>query len=267
MSATIAVFDLLNPIGIDEIDSAGLLKRYDSKYQLPAHRLFQIIDRIKNNYYILEIDGNRIQQYKTIYYDTPADSFYTAHHNGQFSRIKIRKREYVGSGLAFLEIKKKNNKRKTSKTRIRIEKLQTELQPGEVKFISEQAGINGRVNELGITSSNTFKRITLVSKAFDERCTIDLDLTFNSDTKKLETGDLAVVELKQSSPNQKSPFAVQLRKSKVFRQGFSKYCIGRALLETSVKYNMFKPKIIQLKKRYGGIVISDLRETPVNPVG
>ena len=240
------------PISLEAANSAKLLNRFDSKYQLPVNKLYLILEKIQDDYFVLEINGNRIQQYETIYYDTPEDCFYTAHHNGKAGRIKIRKRNYVNSGIGFLEIKKKNNKKKTSKIRLETENLNENFSMAETEFIVENTNLTciQSVQNLQPVGKNTFSRITLVAKTFDERCTIDLNLSFYSKNKSLELTHLAVVELKQEKPFKKTPFSVELKKHRVYRKRFSKYCLGRAMLDNALKRNLFKPAIRELNQHY-----------------
>ena len=69
---------------------------------------------------ILQIDGKRKHDYKSLYFDTEDRKFYNDHHNQRVNRYKVRYREYVDSGLVFLEIKCKNNKGKTIKKRLML---------------------------------------------------------------------------------------------------------------------------------------------------
>ena len=78
----------------------------------------EILDRIHDRYFVQFNEGRRIADYNTLYYDTPDLKMYIAHHDRKLNRQKLRARIYVDSGIAFCEVKNKNNKGRTKKKRI-----------------------------------------------------------------------------------------------------------------------------------------------------
>jgi hypothetical protein len=106
------------PISLAQMESVKLMNRIDTKYAVPMAVLPQLLEAAKADYYVQEIDGKRIAAYDTMYYDTDLLDMYMRHHDRQLVRQKIRIRQYVDSNLTFLEIKRKNNKGRTSKKRI-----------------------------------------------------------------------------------------------------------------------------------------------------
>ncbi len=244
-------------ITLDQMDAVSLLNRYDSKYHLRLTELTRILKNIQHDYFILNVNGESLQHYKTTYYDTCNDTLYLNHHNGKLNRCKIRKREYVGSGIEFLEIKNKNNKGKTNKLRLPVNSNHSGFSAEEILFLSANTNLNICPSNLNLPakSANTFKRITLVNKNYTERCTIDLNLWFYSGSRKFSISNMAIVELKQGQLNMKSPLFMALKENRIHQQGFSKYCIGRAFLEPGLKQNLFKPKLTQLKKQYAAHII------------
>lgn len=245
-------------ISLDEMDGAKLLNRFDSKYTLHNKQLHQILNSISGDYYVLEIDGIRIQTYQSVYFDTPANKFYLDHHNGKADRLKIRKREYVNSGNRFFEVKLKSNKGKTNKKRIQSYSELTEISPAENHYLNDVLGL--KIDRLEVKSKNSFNRITLVNKTFDERCTIDTNITFEKDGKSIMIQDFALIELKQGNLHMKSVLADELKKQSIYKHGFSKYCMGRALSERNIKKNMFKSKILKINKEGSLVTIQNIRE-------
>lgn len=233
-------------ISLDEMNGAKLMNRFDSKYTLHISQLQQILNSISGDYYVLEIDGTRVQSYQSVYFDTPANKFYLAHHNGKADRVKIRKREYVNSGISFFEVKLKSNKGKTNKKRIQSKTGLNEISATENHFLNEITGLD--IAQLEVKSTNSFNRITLVNKTFDERCTIDTNITFGKNGNIIKIQDFALIELKQGNLHMKSVLADELKKQGIYKIGFSKYCMGRALSEVNLKKNMFKSKILKIKK-------------------
>ncbi|MDX8338971.1 polyphosphate polymerase domain-containing protein [Draconibacterium sp. IB214405] len=261
MSQISSVIERFDSISLNQMDEVALLNRFDVKYQLTEDELVQVLNAIKNDYYILEINNSRIHNYNTIYYDTRENDLYINHHNGKLNRIKIRKRIYADSDLAFLEIKKKNNRSKTKKLRMIAENNGTSFTGKELEFLAVNTNFDFHISKLTlpVKNTNSFKRITLVNKDFSERCTIDLQLVSCSRHKKVVMKKMAIIELKQSSVNEKTALAQQLLRSEIKQSGFSKYCMGRALLEPRLKQNLFKERMLRLKKQFNGkIAISPI---------
>ena len=78
---------------------------------------------LQNEYQVLEIKHRRLMHYASVYFDTPAFTFYFDHHNGKIRRTKIRQRKYVDSELTFLEIKQKNGKGETTNQGLKYQTL------------------------------------------------------------------------------------------------------------------------------------------------
>jgi len=90
----------------------------------------------------------------------------------------------------------------------------------------------------------------LVNNEFTERVTIDLCLGFENQENKITLENLVIIEIKQSRSKGTSLINDVLKANKIEDQGFSKYCIGRSLLDETLKRNNFKPLLIKLKKEY-----------------
>ena len=248
------ILESFDTIELYEMNKVQLLNRFDTKYWTSIDKLPEILNEIKKDYFILEINNNKIQRYKTTYFDTSRNSFYNSHHNGKLNRLKIRKRKYLNSGIGFLEIKKKNNKGKTVKYRCPTEGLGTNFTQDEASFIWSNAGCN--TSDLKIKSANSFQRITLVNKNFMERCTIDLNLAFASGDHHIMVDDMVIIELKQGVRNQRSSLCKVLKRNHIYKQGFSKYCIGRSISEPGLKRNQFKPQLLKIKRNFSPVAVS-----------
>ena len=59
---------------------------------------------------------------------------------------------------------------------------------------------------------------------------------------------LAIVELKKEGYSEYSDFKNLIRQLNIYPTGFSKYCMGSAILNDSLKKNMIKPKLLLLNK-------------------
>ena len=116
-----------NTVSLNDIKSVSLMNRIDTKFVFSIKQLPGLIAELNDSYNLLEVNGNKIQEYNSLYYDTVDRVFFLQHHNDRINRNKVRFREYVGSGLVFLEVKLKNNKKKTIKSRIKVDSIENNL--------------------------------------------------------------------------------------------------------------------------------------------
>jgi VTC domain len=242
------VSDMLNqfsPITLKEMDGVKLMDRTDTKFTFNINKLPVILEEAKEFYKILSVEGNRISRYKTLYFDTEDFDLYNEHHSGKLNRYKIRHRTYVESNIGFLEVKFKNNKGRTLKTRIKEIEV-PELNTGKAfEFLKKTLPFDPLVLLPKIWIN--YSRITLVNKTSAERLTLDLGLEFEKDGKTELMDKLVIAEVKQDS-KLVSPF-IDIMRNKHIRQGsISKYCFGVASSYSEVKKNNFKQKLSNVKK-------------------
>ena len=128
------------PTSLKEMDGVKLLSRCDTKFAFSVSVLKDLINRLTPFYNVLEIDGKRKHDYKSLYFDTQDRKFYNDHHNQRVNRHKVRYREYVDSGLVFLEIKCKNNKGKTIKKRLKVDKIHDSLTSDHQNYVDKIIG-------------------------------------------------------------------------------------------------------------------------------
>lgn len=242
MSVIEFIIQGFKPISLSEMDSVKLMNRIDTKYVCSIESVPLLLFDIIHSYKVLEISENRIMPYETIYYDTSDFKMFIDHQNGKLNRYKVRHREYLNTGVNFLEIKFKNNKGRTIKSRISSD---CQLSRAESEFISKSSPFVA--SDLEPKLWNSFKRITLVGE--DERITIDFTLCFNNGNgHSAEYYNLGVIEVKQSKYNSSSVIKQTLRNHRIFPSGFSKYCIGTASLYNHLKINRFKSKLLSINK-------------------
>ena len=232
-------------ISLNQMDEVKLMNRTDTKFVFEYSLLNKIMEEIKAHYYVLDIDGIRLNAYRCLYFDTEDFKFYFDHHNGKKNRNKVRYREYIDSGLCFLEIKKKNNKGKTIKERIKVPKIPDTLTEKGNSFVHQ---IMGTDDVLVPKHWNKFSRITLVNKHIKERLTIDLDITFETSERQCQLGDMVIAEVKQEKVNYASTFMRVIKKHGVRPFRISKYCMATASLFPILKNNNFKPKFLKINK-------------------
>ena len=242
----------LPPISLDEMSGIKLMNRTDTKFVTNKQHLVGLLELAQGQYYAQQIDGNRIANYITTYWDTPAHRFFLEHHNKRAPRQKIRVRTYVDSDLTFLEIKTKNNHGRTKKKRITVasKELQSLIDAGGDEFCDKLTHVT--TADILQTVQNRFQRITLVNKGKTERLTIDFNVGFHNYETDCEagTGDLVIIELKRDG-NVYSPVLEILRQLRIKPSGFSKYCIGSILTNSSLKNNLFKKKLVRINRLSG----------------
>jgi hypothetical protein len=233
------------PISLMDMDQVSLMKRSDIKFILPKKQVLEILNSVLNDYRVLEVNEDRVMTYNSLYYDTPDNDFYQWHHNGKINRIKVRIRNYIESKIHFLEIKRKDGKGITHKSRIPIDGFEENLSKKSKDFIQE---ITHRSYVLSPKLENEFNRITLVSTLHKERATIDFNLNFRNEFKNKAFDNLAIIEIKQEGINRNSPIYRELKKRHILPNNISKYCLGIISLYEDVKYNSFKIKLLQIQK-------------------
>jgi len=244
------VINQLTPISLKEMDRVKLQNRTDTKFVFNADLLPVILNDISAFYSILEIKGSRTNTYKTLYYDTKELRSYIQHHNGKANRIKVRFRKYIESDLNYLEVKFKNNKGRTIKARTKTDAIETELTSFSKEFIVDNSYSFYEGEEVTPVLWNNFTRLTLVHKTKNERLTIDLNLGFESfsDQTKKEINHIIIAEVKQEKASSNSDFIQAIKKHHIRKSSMSKYCLGTALLNKSLKQNSFKERILKINK-------------------
>ena len=243
------ILKAFSPITLKEMDSVQLMDRTDTKFVFRQSDLASFLEEIKDDYYVLDVNGYRLSRYETLYYDTTAFNLYHAHQRGKPSRYKIRSRRYVESNLNFFEIKYKNNLGRTIKNRIKQQTIEQLIQNDAEKLLLEKTPL--AANQLEAKLWTNFSRITLVNKYSPERVTIDLDLTFKTNDSEKKINDLVIAEVKQDK-SLVSAFILLMKKHHVRQGSMSKYCYGVINLFNTIKYNNFKPNLILIKKTLYG---------------
>ncbi len=234
------------PISLEEMKAVKLMNRIDVKYVTTVDKLCLLLNIIADDYFVQETVGMRNLPYSTVYFDTCDDDMFNRHQTGHSVRQKIRIRTYESTGVQFLEIKRKNNKGRTKKKRVEVEQPRPDVND-YAAFIDKHSRYHSR--DLSSKLQNHFNRITLVNKAMTERLTIDTGLSFHNITtgRDYSLENLAIIELKRDGLC-KSPIIEKMKQLRIHSSGFSKYCIGMALTDTSLRCNRIKPKLRKVQR-------------------
>ena len=263
------IINKYHPISLDEMSGIKLMNRTDTKFVTTVDRLRLLLMMARDDYRIQEINDRRVASYYTAYFDTPDHNMYIVHQNGHAGRQKLRIRSYIDSGLNFLEVKNKNNHGRTRKKRVDMLGFDPMNPDHDIRFLRQDDQFRHydeflrkhlRYDPATMSErlENNFKRITLVNKAKTERLTIDTSLKFHNletDCRADLTG-LAIIELKRDGL-QPSPVLGMLCELRIKPCGFSKYCMGSALTNSSLKRNNFKERL-HLIERLMKVEMQDL---------
>ncbi|MCA9906537.1 MAG: VTC domain-containing protein, partial [Anaerolineae bacterium] len=153
---------------------------------------------------------------------------------------------------SFFEVKHKNNKKRTVKSRLPLEQWVETPSEKISEFVDAYTPV--QMDNLEPKLWNDYLRLTLVGIAQPERVTIDLALSFGRDQTKIRIPTVAIAEVKQARLSQSSPFIRAMRRQGIRSVAFSKYCAGVYMLYDNVKTNNFKPVMRLVEKLSAGEV-------------
>ena len=229
-------------ISLEEMGKVRLMNRVDTKFVTSFDKIQDLLRATASDYMIQEIGGRSNMPYYTRYYDTDDTMMFYEHQRGRKNRQKIRVRHYEDSDtLPFIEIKTKNNKGRTYKRRIAMDKGSDVLSYDS--FINQHSQYDPSALKAHI--ENHFYRITLVNKEMTERITIDTNLEFHNlvTDLRVKLGNIGIVEWKRDGRSGKSGLDKILRDLRIHPRGFSKYCVGMAITNPHLRQNRLKKKL------------------------
>jgi hypothetical protein len=228
------------------MDNVKLLDRVDTKFMFRAGQLQGILEEMRSDYSLLEVNGCRYSHYETLYFDTDGFDLYLQHHNGRLNRYKFRSRRYVESDLNFFEVKFKSNKGRTQKERIKRTEMPLTLEGKPSELVRAASPIDPDMLLPRIWVN--YVRLTFVNKSSQERLTIDIGLNFRDQSNAFTYDGLVIAEVKQGSGIVRSPFIGLMHSRRIREKSISKYCLGVITLHPEVRHNRFKPSLLHLNK-------------------
>ena len=236
--------DALEPISLEELtERASLLTRVDRKYLVPLADLDAVLGDLGGETRVLEIEGQRASEYRSVYFDTVGLDSYLAAARRRRRRFKIRTRTYVDSEQCYLEVKTRGGRSLTVKERVEhpVESGES-LEPddGYVEFALHEAGIDSvPTATLRPTLVTRYHRATLFVPEGSSRATIDTALSWtDSAGRSIATPGLVVVETKSgstASPVDRVLWAHGHRPANI-----SKYGTGMAAMRPELPQNKWR---------------------------
>jgi hypothetical protein len=249
LSEYVAGFDA---VSLDELeDRAALQTRVDRKYIVDFETLERVFSELGDDFQALEIDGERLQRYDSIYFDTPGLMGYRDHLQGRRKRFKCRTRLY-GDTACFFDLKMKGKRGETVKDRL-------PLSAPEHGSVTSQASAflkRGLLKEYGSaapaglvpTLQTSFERLTLIHPSQPERMTIDFGITFSragsGERYRMLPGHVLIETKSGSQLGTVDRLLLGLGARPV--KMCSKYSLGVALANPTLPTNPYRP----LLRRY-----------------
>jgi len=242
-------------LSLTELNStASFLKRIDRKFLLTTLQFKEILEDLKKDFRVLEINWQRMFKYDNVYMDTKDYKFYNDHQNRVNPRTKVRTRLYKDANLAFFEYKHKQDWI-TQKYRysfpVEEHWTMTKWKRRFFDWVWQSLHYWEKTPEISPSIRTTYDRITLVSKNGEERLTVD----FNIKTKNLRRKNWRVVDLKnlvivESKTLKKDAIAIKIMEKHSIKRAkaCSKYSLWVVYAWLAEKYDHFKDTMEEIKK-------------------
>ncbi len=260
MESVFSALNEFNPITLSQLNAqASLMARVESKYLIHEKDIGALLKDLKENFFVLEIDWHNLFSYDNVYMDTKEYDCYHDHHQKKYSRIKMRTRHYLESGLTYFEFKYKEWS-VLHKYRYDIQKHQHgHMDAASYEFVNDiySSFYNKPFEKLVFPSVKTsYQRCTFCSKTSAEKITIDFNLAFHQMRWEQETyhvPNLVIVEYK--SETKKSTTSQLIEDHSVIPvSSCTKYCLWNYFLWNVKERDRFQPTINKVKSiMYGAV--------------
>lgn len=221
------------------IDRAALQTRVDRKYLVTMPELAAVLRALAGTAAALDVDGRRVFDYSSVYFDTEDLLCFREHRQGRRRRFKVRTRTYVDSGDCVLEVKAVGPRGQTVKHRLDYPPAETGHLTGSGRdFVARALDGSPVVSRLRPVLRSDYRRATLLDRGAGSRLTIDVGLRFSGPHAGLAAPPRTIViETKSSGHPGRADLA--LRRLGVRPASVSKYCIGIALLHPTIPANIW----------------------------
>ncbi|QGQ21018.1 VTC domain-containing protein [Cellulomonas sp. JZ18] len=223
----------VRPVGLDALlEAAALQTRVDRKYLVPVDAVRTLLGALPGDARVLEIDGLRVFDYESVYFDTPELVAYRLAAHRRRRRFKVRTRTYLDSGGCWLEVKTRGPRGTTVKERVPHPLEQREDVARGRAFVTSTLAARGLPGLDDVALSpvlvTRYARATLLLPGAGSRLTVDVGLVWDDGRTPLHLRRLAVVETKcgsTASPADRVLWAHGHRPVRI-----SKYATGLAAL-------------------------------------
>jgi hypothetical protein len=219
------------------VEIAALQTRTDRKYVLDPVMLHAMVQAVGPHAHVLDIDGSQSFDYRSVYFDTPELAAYRSAAHRRPNRFKVRTRTYVDTGHCMLEVKTKDDRRRTVKHRLPYQLTDERCVTADGRsFVDEHVCRVPALGELLPVLTTTYRRVTLVDPEHAARITIDADLVCRNERGgEVRLPDHVIVETK--SAGAATPADHVLWRCGVRPVAISKYCVGMASLDPALPAN------------------------------
>jgi hypothetical protein len=223
-----------------DMERASLQRRLSMTFLFPAAALPDFAGDLACGYTVQPAGGKRCAAYRTLYFDTPDFAFFHAHRCGRRRREKVRIRHYDDRKLSFFEVKQRMHALRTVKQRRPRAFGDDRLHEQDLWLVRKCTRTRGALVPQVWTQ---FQRLTLVSRADDERVTLDFDLRFRHLDREIALPRLAIAEVKQPRLSRRTPIMAALHRRGLRRRSFSKYCAAIVAMNPDIRHNRLRPQL------------------------
>lgn len=226
----------LAPVDLEAVIAlAGLQTRIDRKYLVPHTVLTDLLARLGERMWVLDIQGRRAFDYESVYFDTPDLLTYRQHAHGRRRRFKVRTRSYLNSGETVLEVKTEGGRAETVKHRTPYEMADRYRLNTRARNVLD-AELPADVADLRASLISSYLRATFLDPQTGSRMTCDVDLSFQ-DRGLTVTGPDDQVLIESKTTGRAAPVDTMLWRMGHRPVALSKYCVGLALLNPHLPAN------------------------------
>jgi hypothetical protein len=228
------VLDAFEAISLQTLDErAALLRRVDNKYAVPQEPFAELLQRLRGDHEVLEIDGRRASAYSTTYFETPNLRCFVDHVEDRVPRFKARSRLYEDTGECVFEVKLKRSADETDKRQLDYDRNDRRRLTDEARRCVESALAEAGLEppeQLAAALTTSFHRVTFAAREGSERLTCDLGVKLVGPHDEAAEMHRDLVLLETKSESGESPADRALARMGITPISLSKYRVGMSLV-------------------------------------
>jgi hypothetical protein len=237
MTRIVPLPDVARQLTLEQLNEhAELLTRTDRKYIVETGVLARLLAANADQLAVLDIDGRREFGYESVYFDTSDLRLYRDAATSRRIRFKVRTRLYRDADVAVLEVKAKDGRGQTIKSRLDYcVEDRHHLTRAAQEFVDELARCPGIGATLQPVLTTQYLRSTFVDMTPGARYTIDRGLVCTEPAGTAIGLDEAIIETKSGGAT--SAIDRWLWKQGVRPVRISKYCTALAAMRPELPAN------------------------------